>query len=540
MDPHAQENRSATVEEVDVDIGFQPRTEEPRLAAPLASNIFRDAREPVFRRETQGEEVRQWQEEEFQRKLRGEYEEMQRRLHEVVETSMDHPLHISSIRIPNPPRVTRPGFLNSLISPFISKPSTSPLSIPWLNPATTSGAPNPPQTLHEILLTTKAMAAHLRGFDIFHDDVDVKFQPAEGGAVGDVDLVLGVREKGRLFLKGGTEIGGGEGGANATARLRNVFGGAETVEFNATYGTKTKSAYQLALSTPLLASPLLNLSLSAFSLDRDNTAFAAHRERSEGGRAKISARAPWGTHDLIYEFINREIGNLTPKASISIRELAYPSTKASLVHTYTRDTRDDAWTGSRGSLVKVSHEFAGLPCSSPSANFFKSTAQTQLSRMIWPGSGWHYSIASLLTISVPLSPSGKTALPDRVFLGGPNSVRGWRIGGMGLRDGHDSLGGDLAFATGLSVYAPFPAKPEWPVKLHGFINTGRVTAWDCQRTFGNNVNKLFSSPNLSAGFGLLYRLDPIRIEVNLALPLVGRKGEGWARGLGVGIGLEFL
>ena len=62
-------------------------------------------------------------------------------------------------------------------------------------------------------MTTKAMAAHLRAFDIFHDDIDVKFQPAEGGAVGDVDLVLAVREKGRLFLKGGTEIGGGEGGA---------------------------------------------------------------------------------------------------------------------------------------------------------------------------------------------------------------------------------------------------------------------------------------------------------------------------------------
>jgi hypothetical protein len=34
--------------------------------------------------ETQGDEVRRWQEEEFQRKLRGEYEEMQKRLHEVV------------------------------------------------------------------------------------------------------------------------------------------------------------------------------------------------------------------------------------------------------------------------------------------------------------------------------------------------------------------------------------------------------------------------------------------------------------------------
>jgi hypothetical protein len=31
----------------------------------------------------------------------------------------------------------------------------------------------------------------------------------------------------------------------------------------------------------------------------------------------MQARAPWGTHDLMYEFINREIGNLTPKASIS-------------------------------------------------------------------------------------------------------------------------------------------------------------------------------------------------------------------------------
>lgn len=45
---------------------------------------------------------------------------------------------------------------------------------------------------------------------------------------------------------------------------------------------------------------------------------------------------------------------------------------------------------------------------------------------------------------------------------------------------------------------------------------------------------------MSVGLGLLYRLDPIRVEVNFALPLIGRKGEGWARGLNVGIGLEFL
>lgn len=123
----------------------------------------------------------------------------------------------------------------------------------------------------------------------------------------------------------------------------------------------------------------------------------------------------------------------------------------------------------------------------------------------------------------------------------------------------DSLGGDLAYALGLSVFAPFPVKPEWPLKLHGFLNLGKVVGYQCreweehfdkrcsllmtcyvERSFGDNINNLYNSPNLSAGVGLLYRLDPVRVELNLALPLIGRKGEGWARGIGVGLGLEFL
>jgi outer membrane protein insertion porin family len=126
----------------------------------------------------------------------------------------------------------------------------------------------------------------------------------------------------------------------------------------------------------------------------------------------------------------------------------------------------------------------------------------------------------------------------------------------------DSLGGDLAFALGLSFFAPLPYRPQWPVKLHSFINTGKVVGWhggtyctrrmaqsmaangSCEpladRSFGENIGSLYRSPDLSVGLGLLYRLDPLRIEVNFSLPLIGRKGEGWARGLGVGIGLEFL
>jgi outer membrane protein insertion porin family len=42
---------------------------------------------------------------------------------------------------------------------------------------------------------------------------------------------------------------------------------------------------------------------------------------------------------------------------------------------------------------------------------------------------------------IPLNASRTaTQLPDRVFLGGPNSIRGWKIGGIGARDGSECRG----------------------------------------------------------------------------------------------------
>lgn len=49
-----------------------------------------------------------------------------------------------------------------------------------------------------------------------------------------------------------------------------------------------------------------------------------------------------------------------------------------------------------------------------------------------------------------------------------------------------------------------------------------------------------SSPSISVGLGLLYRFDPVRIEMNFGVPLVASRSDGMKRGLQVGIGLEFL
>lgn len=49
-----------------------------------------------------------------------------------------------------------------------------------------------------------------------------------------------------------------------------------------------------------------------------------------------------------------------------------------------------------------------------------------------------------------------------------------------------------------------------------------------------------TSPSISVGLGLLYRFDPVRIEMNFGVPVVASKSDGMKRGMQVGIGLEFL
>lgn len=97
-------------------------------------------------------------------------------------------------------------------------------------------------------------------------------------------------------------------------------------------------------------------------------------------------------------------------------------------------------------------------------------------------------------------------------------MRGWKVGGLGLTDrselGHcrileltsvDSLGGDLAYAVGASLFAPVPSKEHWPLKIHTFINAGKVVRYDVDNSFADNIAKMYSNPSLSVGVGLMYR-----------------------------------
>lgn len=141
-----------------------------------------------------------------------------------VSSNMDRPLRLTSVRLSPAPPVSRTSFLQSLVTPFLSSSSPQSSWLPtWMKPAQPSSTPSSSfgrtpysseeTTLHDVLLSTRALVGHFDKFGVYDmDRATIKLQPVRGGDLDEVELVLGLREKGRLFLKAGTEVGGGEGG----------------------------------------------------------------------------------------------------------------------------------------------------------------------------------------------------------------------------------------------------------------------------------------------------------------------------------------
>lgn len=104
----------------------------------------------------------------------------------------------------------------------------------------------------------------------------------------------------------------------------------------------------------------------------------------------------------------------------------------------------------------------------------------------------------------------------------------------------DSLGGNAFWAAGASLFAPIPARPDWPLKLHAFANMGQLMQVHPRVPIGLQTFHELLQPSASMGAGLLFQQGPVRLELNFGIPLLIRAGDGSRKGLQFGIGLEFL
>jgi len=146
-------------------------------------------------------------------------------------------------------------------------------------------------------------------------------------------------------------------------------------------------------------------------------------------------------------------------------------------------------------------------------------------------------------------------LSDRVFIGGPTSVRGFSLRGIGPHDRGtrtlalyhhflyvflaDSLGGDFGLET--SAALSFPIVPDWKdfFKGHIFMNAGHASlykdaSYNLFRTMKDNLG-------VSVGYGFIFKvMNTARLELNMSVPLVKKEAFRVHEGLQIGIGVDFL
>ncbi|XMA10223.1 hypothetical protein WAI453_003014 [Rhynchosporium graminicola] len=469
----------------------------------------------------------------------------QQRLMELIGSNSSLPVTVSSIRVVGAD-YTRRSFLDTIFNPLLSANKDAPY------------------TLGEALQEVGSAVDKLRQFEIFHPSlhtfIDRPSPTDPSSTPTDIDIYLLAKERSRISLRTGTDLGNVEGSAYGNLTWRNVFGGAESLTLNASAGTRTRSAYQATFSTPLFSHPDKTLTVDALQSSTLKP-WCSHDEALKGGSLKYNWASPSGTrHQVGYAGVWRQVTGLAANASPTIRSDAGDSVKSSISHTWLSDKRNHPFLPNKGYLLKTVSEIAGWGPLQGDVAFWKTELDSSLAFAVpIPGikgnSGVSFTAGFRAGMLYPLAVGfgGKTQqsrINDRFQLGGPTDVRGFKISGLGPRDGPDAVGGDVYAAGSTNLLIPFPrVGKDSPLRLQLFANAGRLLALRgvgkgsesvSKNVYGTVEQLADGMPSLAAGVGVVYAHPVARFEMNFSLPLVVRRGEEGRKGLQFGVGINFL
>ncbi|KAG9254711.1 surface antigen-domain-containing protein [Emericellopsis atlantica] len=480
----------------------------------------------------------------------------EQRIAQLMADQSLQPMTVNEIRIHGASN-TRRGFLDPLFGPL------------------TAGKDSAPATIGEVMGSLQVANNKISNLQIFQPNPEIFLTSSQqtdpSTSPTDVDVDVKVRELPRFKLQTGTDVGNGEGSAYGSLLWRNIAGGAEMLSLNAKTGTRTRSAYSANLSAPVMSDPDRRVAVEALSSAAEKP-WASHEEVVKGGSIKYQwLNAVRDSFSVEYAGAWRQVTGLGAGASPTVRGDAGDTVKSAVRSTFYRERRDNPQLPQNGYVVRSAWELAGVGPLGGDVAFSKSDVEVGGAVPIpLPGVegrsgasiGGGLRMGMLYPLPLGLG-NGSTSQPsrinDRFQLGGPTDVRGFKLGGLGPHDGHDSVGGDVFAAASINALLPFPYKgPDSGLRFQLFANGGRLvslqpreggrktgdagmSAGAVGRGMLDAVADLFSGvPSTAAGVGLVYAHPVARFELNFSLPLVLRRGELGTKGLQVGVGINFL
>ncbi|KAF7636383.1 Inosine triphosphate pyrophosphatase [Meloidogyne graminicola] len=305
----------------------------------------------------------------------------------------------------------------------------------------------------------------------------------------------------------------GDTDAGITARRTNIFGRGEFAELNYSKGIKEHGGYNFGFTAlkPFLGwEKYSNITAHLF---KNTDYYRWNKSDSLENAAVIQLNNGYLSNRILSSLRLNMIWRLflpNKDTPFLIREHSGHTTKFSIEHLISSDTRDKPIIPTKGNLFKLNSELAGLI---GDTSFIKSIFDYQTS-ISEPFYGLIFSLSTRFAFMKALNQRNSLHLLDRIYLGGPYDLRGFEQNSIGIQTENCSLGGVASFSNVLHIYAPLV--PYDTVFAHIFLASGSLSL----KNSTTLLSDLITKQRISFGVGFAINFfNSARFELNYVLPL---------------------
>jgi outer membrane protein insertion porin family len=361
------------------------------------------------------------------------------------------------------------------------------------------------------LVRVKISKGRLEQMNYF-DKVDTEVQPTEvpnrknlvidveEGSTGHVELGAGFSSIDSLF----GFIGYREG--NFDLFNPPYFrGGGQKFRVGATIGLRRKD-YQVSFTEPWFLNRKLALGVDLFHSEL-NYYSDLYDFTQTGARLSLTKALPFNLIGSVsYTLENIGLENVSDDAPLIIRQEDRHQLISKAGASIAYDTRNNALEPTRGQRTELITELAGGPLGMD-ADFYKWEVR---SSWFFPGffEGHVWEVVGRTGVTEPYGDSQRVPLFDRYFLGGVNSLRGYRYRTVGPHEEGEPIGGNTFYFGSVDYTIPIIERLKFAI----FYDFGNVYLKSYDFDFGN------FSDNWGVGIRLnIPRLGPLRLDYGIPL-----------------------
>ncbi|KAJ8982214.1 hypothetical protein NQ317_013516 [Molorchus minor] len=288
-------------------------------------------------------------------------------------------------------------------------------------------------------------------------------------------------------------------------RAPNLFGRGERVQIEYSHGSKKTSNFNIGFIKPFRGRHRSTLTTSIFQANSEWPT-SGYKQLERGLLLDLGFySAPLLKHNIQWEANIRDLSVLSKTTSFAVREQAGLSLKSSLRHVLSVDLRDDVIFPTSGSLFQLTSEVAGV---GGDVGYLRNDFFLQSNYSIWEDVVLQGCLAGGHMSSI--SNDMKIGMSDMYYLGGPLSIRGFDMRGVGPHSERDALGAMSYWSAGLHLFTPLPFRPGKGgfgelFRTHLFVNAGNIGNFQLAKS-EDLLERLKNNVRLSYGLGIALRL----------------------------------